>query len=132
MFQMGDMGPMQEQAVYFVRWLPEKVPIAIERFTEQTKKLYTVLNGVLEGKDYLVGNTYTLADAINYPFVRAHFMSGIPNIDDLPNLKPWVARIDARPAPKKGLNVPNPDRLKERVENQVLHQCEQPRLLNLV
>jgi len=71
------------------------------------------LNGVLEGKDYLVGNIYTLADAINYPFVRVHFISGIPSIDDLPNLKAWISRIDARPAIQKGLNVPTPDRLEE-------------------
>ena len=78
---------------------------------------YTVLNGALEGKDYLVGNMYTLADAVNFPFVRVHFVCGIPNLDDLPNLKAWIVRIYARPAVQRGLNVPDPDRLKEIFEN---------------
>src|SRR4051812_9130054 len=117
MFHNGDVGPMQSQCRYFVKWLPEEIPHAIKRYTEETKKNYTILNCALEGKDYLVGNTYTLADAINYPVVRVHFLVGIPNIDDLPNLKAWIARIDARPATQKGLNVPTPDRLKEFTEN---------------
>jgi len=114
---MGGIGPMQGQANHFVRFAPEHIPYGIKRYTEETKRLYTVLNSALEGKDYLVGNTYTLADAINYPFVRAHAMAGVPDIDDLPNLKAWIARIDARPATQKGLNVPTPDRLKEFTEN---------------
>src|SRR5256884_35134 len=117
MFQMGGIGPMQGQANHFIRYAPETVPYGIKRYTEETKRLYTVLNGALEGKDYLVGNTYTLADAINYSWVRFHFIAGIPSIDDLPNLKAWIARIDARPATQKGLNVPTPDRLKEFIEN---------------
>ena len=117
MFQMGGLGPMQGQTSHFIRYAPEKIPYAIKRYTEETKRLYTVLNSALEGKDYLVGNTYTLADAINYPFVRLYFLSGIPNIDDLPNLRAWIARIDARPATQKGLNVPVPDRLKDFTEH---------------
>jgi glutathione S-transferase len=117
MFHVGGIGPMQGQAIIFVRYAPEKIPFCIKRYTEETKRLYTVLNSALEGKDYLVGNTYTLADAINYPWVRIHALSGVPDIDDLPNLKAWIARIDARPATQKGLNVPTPDRLKELIEN---------------
>jgi glutathione S-transferase len=113
MFQMGGIGPMQGQAGHFIRYAPENVPYAIQRYTEETKRLYSVLNDALEGKEYLVGNSYTLADAISYPWVRVHFYSGIPSIDDLPNLKAWIARIDARPATQRGLNVPVEDRFKE-------------------
>src|SRR6266496_5733614 len=110
MFQMGNLGPMSGQAVHFIRYTPEEVPYAIKRYTDETRRLYTVLNNALEGKDYLVGNTYTLADIISYPWIRSH-----PNasIDDLPNLKAWVDRISARPATQKGLNSPFPDRLQE-------------------
>jgi len=102
---------MQGQASHFTKYAPEKVPYAIKRYTEETKRLYTVLNNSLEGKEYLVGNSYTLADAINYPWVRYHSQSGISDIDDLPNLKAWIARIDERPATQRGLNVPTPDKI---------------------
>src|ERR1044072_8778928 len=105
MFQMGGVGPMQGQANHFLRYAPEKIPYGIKRYTKETKRLYTVLNNALEGKDYLVGNTYTLADAIIYSWVRIHGISGIPGIDDL------ISRIDTRPATQKGLNVPTPDNL---------------------
>ena len=117
MFQVGGIGPMQGQANHFSKYAPEKIPYAIKRYTEETKRLYGVLNSALEGKDYLVGNKYTLADAISYPWVRAHALSGVPDVDDLPNFKAWIARIDARPATQKGLNVPVPDRIKEFTEN---------------
>ncbi len=115
---MGGLGPMQGQANHFNRYAPEKIPYGIKRYTEETKRLYTVLNSALEGKDYLVGNTYTLADAISYPWIRLYAISEYLGVDDLPNLKAWIARIDARPATQKGLNVPTPDRLKELTENQ--------------
>ncbi|RIA99246.1 glutathione S-transferase [Glomus cerebriforme] len=117
MFQMGGLGPMQGQSSHFNRYAPEKIPYAIKRYSDETKRLYSVLNDSLEGKEYLVGNRYTLADAISYPWVRAHFLSGIPSINEFPNLKTWIARIDERPATQKGLNVPTPDKVKELTDN---------------
>ena len=116
MFQMASFGPIQGQAYYFIRMAPEQVPYGIKRYTEETKRFYAVLNGALEGKEYLVGNKFTLADATNFPFVRVHFMCGIPTLDDYPNLKAWISRINERPAIQKGLNVPDPDKLKEYME----------------
>src|SRR6266498_2821920 len=117
MFHVGGLAPIAELACYFLHYESEKVPYAIKHFTNETKRLYSVLNNALEGKDYLVGNIYTLADIINYPWIRSHFMWGIPNLDDYSNLKAWIARIDPRPAVQKGLNVPNPDKVKEFSEN---------------
>lgn len=117
MFQMGGLGPMQGQAGFFNRYAPEKIPYAIKRYTDETKRLYSVLNGALESKEYLVGNKFTLADAISFPWVRVHFLSGIESIDEFPNLKAWVARISARPAVQKGLNVPAPDNIQELMDN---------------
>ncbi|CAB4403918.1 unnamed protein product [Rhizophagus irregularis] len=68
-------------------------------------------------KEYLVGNKFTLADAISFPWVGVHFLSGVSSIDEFPNLKAWVARIGARPAVQKGLNVPVPDKLQELMDN---------------
>lgn len=97
--------------------MPEKVPLAINNCVNEVKRVYDVLNKSLEGKEYLVGNRFTLADAVSYPIVRGHFFSGIESIDEFSNLKAWVKRIDARPATQKGLNVPVPDMMKEFREN---------------
>ncbi|GES86039.1 glutathione S-transferase [Rhizophagus clarus] len=117
MFQMGGIGPMQGQAGHFNNYAPEEIPYAIKRYTEETKRLYSVLNNALEGKEYLVDNKFTLADAISFPWVRAHFLTGISSIDEFPNLKTWIERIYARPAVKKGLNVPTPDKVQEFTEH---------------
>ncbi|CAG8630657.1 14099_t:CDS:2 [Funneliformis caledonium] len=116
MFQMAGLGPMQGQANYFNTYSPEHIPYCIERYTKETKKYYTILNDFLEKKEYLVGNRYTLADIANYSSVKFYLLCGIPNLDDLPNLKAWVARIDARPATQKGIDVPNTG-LRECIEN---------------
>ncbi|GBC09076.1 hypothetical protein RclHR1_00860014 [Rhizophagus clarus] len=116
-FEASDLGPTQGQANWFVRYIPDKIQPAIDRFTGLTKGYYSVLNNALEGKEYLVGDKFTLADAVIYPWVRSHFFSGVENIDEFTNLTAWVARIDARPATQKGLNIPIPDRMKEYREN---------------
>ncbi|CAG8549579.1 5507_t:CDS:2 [Funneliformis caledonium] len=109
MFEVAGLGPMQGQANIYNTFSPEHVPYCIERYTKETKKYYTTLNDFLEKKDYLVGNRFTLADIANYSMVKFHVICGIPNLDDFPNLKAWVARIDARPATQKGIDVPNGD-----------------------
>ncbi|CAB5380707.1 unnamed protein product [Rhizophagus irregularis] len=108
---------LKSQVIQWVQYGPEKIPYAIKRYTDETKRLYSVLNGALESKEYLVGNKFTLADAINFSWVRVHFLSGIESIDEFPNLKAWVARIGARPAVQKGLNVPVPYNIQELMDN---------------
>lgn len=104
MFQMGGVGPMMGQANVFYRYFPEKIPAAIERYQNETKRLFTVLDGHLAENEYLAGD-YSIADIANWCWVRTHQWSGV-SIDDLPNLQRWSKVIDERPAARKGVTVP--------------------------
>jgi glutathione S-transferase len=106
MFQMGGVGPMQGQANVFFRYFPEKIPAAISRYQNETKRLYGVLDGQLAKHEWLAGD-YSLADIANWAWVRIHGWAGV-EIDDLPNLRRWVDAIAARPAVQRGLAVPQP------------------------
>lgn len=107
MFQMAGIGPMQGQAHVFVRYAPERIPYAITRYTEETKRLYTILDLRLEGRDYLC-DEYSIADIATWPWVRIHFWADV-SIDDLPNLQRWRDRIRERPAVERGIQVPSKD-----------------------
>lgn len=110
MFQMSGVGPMQGQAHVFYRYFPEKIQPAIDRYQNETKRLYTVLDMQLREKDYLAGpgrGDYSIADIANWAWVRSYEWAGI-TIDDLPDLQAWLDRIAARPAAEKGVNVPPP------------------------
>jgi len=104
MFQMSGVGPMQGQAHVFVRYAPERIEYAITRYTEEVKRLYTILDRRLEGRDYLC-DEYSIADIATWPWVRIHFWADV-SIDDLPNLQRWRDRIRERPAVEKGIQVP--------------------------
>ncbi len=106
MFQMGGVGPMQGQANVFFRYFPEKLPAAISRYQNETKRLYTVLDTRLGKGEWLAGD-YSLADIANYAWVRIHGWAGI-EVDDLANLRRWMAAVAARPAVQRGLAVPQP------------------------
>ena len=106
MFQMGGVGPMQGQANVFFRYFPEKIPAAISRYQNETKRLYTVLDTQLAKHEWLAGD-YSLADIANYSWVRIHGWAGV-EIDDLPSVRRWVDAITARPAVQRGLAVPQP------------------------
>lgn len=105
MFQMGGVGPMQGQANVFYRYAPEKIPFAIERYQNETMRLYGVLNSRLENHEFLAGDTYTIADIANFSWVRAYAWAGL-RIKTLPHLTRWVKSIAERPAVVRGLAVP--------------------------
>ncbi|WP_420591460.1 glutathione S-transferase family protein [Bacterioplanoides sp.] len=108
MFQMGGVGPMMGQANVFFRYFPEKIQPAIERYQNEGRRLLTVLDNALEGRDYLVGKDrgdYSIADIANWCWAHTHEWSGI-DIDGLNNLKGWIERIKARPAVQKGIDTP--------------------------
>ena len=106
MFQMGGIGPMMGQANVFYRYFPEKIPAAIDRYQNEGRRLYEVLDGALAGKEYLV-DEYSLADIANWCWVRTYYWSGI-NIEGLDNLKAWMQRLEERPACQRGVDVPEP------------------------
>ena len=104
MFQMGGVGPMQGQANVFFRYFPEKLPGAISRYQNETRRLYEVLDGRLGEVQYLAGD-YSIADIATYPWVRVHDWAGV-SVEGLPHLQRWMGELDARPAVKRGLQVP--------------------------
>ena len=104
MFQMGGIGPMMGQANVFFRYFPEKIQAAIDRYQNETKRLFTVLDGRLKEHEFLAGD-YSIADIANWSWVRTHKWSGV-EIDDLPHLSRWVEAIAARPAAQKGITIP--------------------------
>jgi len=109
-FAHGGVGPMQGQANHFFRYAPEKIPYGITRYINETKRLYSVLDTQLEGRDWLVGEgkgVYSLADINVYPWVRGWAWSGIDSIDEFPNVKAWLDRTLARPGVQAGVQVPS-------------------------
>ena len=106
MFQMSGIGPMQGQAVAFVRYFPEEVPQAISRYRNESRRLYEVLDRQLADRDYLTGE-YSIADIANWCWVKSYKWSGIP-IDGLDDLSAWIDRLAARPACQRGIEVPAP------------------------
>ncbi len=104
MFQMGGIGPMMGQANVFYRYLPEKIPAAIERYQGESKRLLRVLDGQLRENEFLAGD-YSIADIANWAWVRTHRWSGV-DVDDLPHLQRWLNRIRSRPAVQKGITMP--------------------------
>ncbi|WP_316976415.1 glutathione S-transferase N-terminal domain-containing protein [Shumkonia mesophila] len=104
MFQMGGIGPMLGQAHHFRRYAPEKIPYAVDRYTNEAKRLYGVLDRRLGEVEYMAGSDYSIADMATFPWLRKPEGQG-QNIDDFPNVKRWFAAIDARPAVQKGLQL---------------------------
>ncbi|NVJ98858.1 MAG: glutathione S-transferase N-terminal domain-containing protein [Alphaproteobacteria bacterium] len=105
MFQMGGVGPMQGQANVFYRYFPEKIPAVIQRYQNETLRLYGVLNDRLSQAPYLAGDNYSIADIANWPWVRAHAWAGL-SLDGLGNLQRWMETIESRPAVGRGLQKP--------------------------
>jgi GST-like protein len=75
MWQVSGLGPMMGQATVFNRYFPEKLPSVIERYTRESRRLLGVLDGALEGRDYLAGD-YSIADIACFPWVRGHEWAG--------------------------------------------------------
>lgn len=95
-WQMGGLGPMAGQNHHFSRYAPDRIPYAVDRYVNETNRLYGVLNKQLAGKDYITGD-YSIADMASYPWIKPHEQQG-QNLDDFPHLKTWFERMAERPA----------------------------------
>lgn len=102
MFQMGGLGPMLGQNHHFRLYAPEKLPYAIDRYTNEAKRLYGVVNKQLDGNAYIAGNSYTIADMAIWPWLRNWKNQGM-ELSDYPALKTWFEKIEARPAVQRGI-----------------------------
>ena len=104
MFQMGGVGPMLGQAHHFRIYAPEKVPYAIERYTNEARRLYGVMNRRLANSRYIGGAEYSIADIAIFPWLRSWKNQGI-DWNDFPHLRGWFDEIAARPAVVRGVEV---------------------------
>ena len=104
MFQMGGVGPMLGQAHHFRMYAPEKIPYAIDRYSNETKRLYGVMDKRLESSRFIAADEYTIADIAIFPWLRSWQNQGI-DWADFPTLKAWFDGIAARPAVQRGVEV---------------------------
>jgi len=104
MFQMGGVGPMLGQAHHFRIYAPEKIDYAVERYSNESRRLYGVMNSRLARSKYIGGAEYGIADIAIFPWLRSWKNQGI-DWNDHPHLKGWFDEIGARPAVMRGVDV---------------------------
>jgi len=104
MFQMGGIGPMMGQANVFFRYFPEKLQPAIDRYQNESRRLFEVLDRRLGESEWL-GDDFSIADIANWCWVRTYKWSGV-DMDGLSNLRRWMDVMKERPACRKGCEVP--------------------------
>ncbi|MGZ5179068.1 MAG: glutathione S-transferase N-terminal domain-containing protein [Ramlibacter sp.] len=104
MFQMGGVGPMLGQNHHFRQYAPEKLPYAIERYTNEARRLYGVIDRRLAASPWLGGAEYSIADIATWPWLRNWKNQGMV-LSDHPHLERWFHAIESRPAVQRGVQV---------------------------
>ena len=104
MFQMGSVGPMLGQAHHFRLYAPEQIEYAVNRYTNEARRLYAVMDKRLANHKYLAGDSYSIADIATWPWTRSWKNQGV-DLDDYPNFKRWFETIGARAAVQRGVKV---------------------------
>ena len=104
MFQMSAIGPMMGQANVFLRYFPEKIQPAIDRYQREVLRLFGVLDRQLASHEHIAGE-YSIADMALWPWVSGHEWSGV-SVDEFASLQRWLALVGARPAVQAGRDVP--------------------------
>jgi GST-like protein len=104
MFQMGGVGPMFGQYNHFANYAVQKIPYAIDRYTNEVRRLHRVLDKRLAEAAWLAGDEYSMADIITFPWIRNPERRNI-NLVEYPNLKRWYDAIEERPAVRRGMAV---------------------------
>ncbi|OOG38898.1 glutathione S-transferase N-terminal domain-containing protein [Rhodanobacter sp. C05] len=103
-WQVGGLGPMLGQNHHFNRYAPEKIPYAIERYVNETHRLYGVLNRRLDGRRFIAGTEYTIADMAAYPWIVPHEAQGMTLVE-FPHLKIWFEAIRERAATQRAYAI---------------------------
>jgi len=116
MFQMGSVGPMLGQAHHFRIYAPQKIDYAIDRYTNEARRLYAVMDTRLAKSKYIGGPDYSIADIAIFPWLRSWKNQGI-DWNDYPHLRGWFDEVGARPAVQRGVDV-LADRRKPLVDDQ--------------
>ena len=106
MFQMGGIGPIFGQVHHFKRAAKEKVPYAINRYFNECRRLYGVLDSRLEGREYIANDEVSIADFCSVPWVFRHDWQEI-DLDEFRNVKRWYDNMMQRPALTRGMNLPD-------------------------
>jgi GSH-dependent disulfide-bond oxidoreductase len=99
-WQMGGLGPMAGQNHHFGHYAPAKLPYAVDRYVNETNRLYGVMNKRLADREFIAGPAYTIADMASYPWIVPHERQG-QKLADFPHLKRWFDAIAARPATQR-------------------------------
>jgi GST-like protein len=107
MFQMGGVGPMFGQAHHFMRAKKDEIPYGSQRYGNEAKRLYGVMDRQLENNEFLAGGQYTVADIATYPWVARHEWHRT-DLREFPHVKRWYEAVGTRPAVMKGMSVPQP------------------------
>jgi GST-like protein len=105
MFQMGGVGPMFGQAHHFMRAKKDEIPYGSERYGNEARRLYGVMDRQLQKNDFISGSEYTIADMAIYPWVARHEWHRV-DLAQFPAVKRWYDAVGARPAVVKGMAVP--------------------------
>jgi GSH-dependent disulfide-bond oxidoreductase len=104
MFQMGGVGPMLGQAHHFRLYAPEKIAYAVDRYTNEARRLYGVLDRRLAGSRHVAHDDYTIADIAVFPWLRSWKNQGV-ELADYPHVQRWFEAVQARPAVQRGVQV---------------------------
>jgi GST-like protein len=103
MWQMGGLGPMLGQNHHFRAYAPETIPYAVDRYTDEARRLYGVLERRLDGREYICGD-FSIADMACWPWIVPHERQGI-DFDDFPNTRRWYDAMKSRPGVRRGFEV---------------------------
>ena len=114
-WQMAGLGPMAGQTHHFRIYAPEPIPYAVERYTNETNRLYGVLNHRLADREFLAG-AYSIADIATFPWAKLWERQG-QNLDDFPHMRRWLEAVYARPAVQRGLAVNAADRITNKMDD---------------
>lgn len=105
MFQASSVGPILEQARHFLRFAPEVIPYAIEHYSKEASRIYSVIDARLKDRPWLAGKEYSIADIATYPWLAQYKSQGM-DLKRFPNIGRWLQVMQERPSVQRGMEVP--------------------------